>query len=145
MKADNKTEFAVMEVINKLIKAFETKDIENGLALFAPDPDVVFIGTGADEKCIGLAEIKAEFERSFSQSEELSIKLDWYSVSAAGPVAWVTADASIYAKVGGQETHFPIRLTTVLEQRNGRWLMVQSHDSLPAASQKDGESFPMEH
>jgi ketosteroid isomerase-like protein len=106
---------------------------------------VVFIGTGADEKCIGLAEIKAEFERAFSHSEEVYIKLDWYSVSAAGPVAWVTADASIYAKVGGQETHFPIRLTTVLEQRNGRWLVVQSHDSLPAASQKDGESFPMEH
>ena len=60
MKADPKTETAVMAVMNQFIEAFNKQDLDSGLALFAPDPGVVFFGTGGDEKCIGLAEIKAE-------------------------------------------------------------------------------------
>jgi SnoaL-like domain len=33
------------------------------------------------------------------------------------------------------------RFTTVLEQRDDRWLLVQSHFSLPAAEQAEGRSF----
>ena len=142
MKADPKTEAAVIAVMNKLIEAFEKRDLDSGLALFAPDPDVVFIGTGGDEKCIGLAEIKAELERAFAQSKEASIQLGWHSVSAAGSVAWLAADAIIRAKVSGQKISFPVRFTTVMEQRGDKWLVVQSHDSLPAAGQKEGESWP---
>jgi len=142
MKADPKTEAAAMKVMNQLIEAFTKRDLDGALALFAPDPDVVFIGSGADERCIGLDEVKAEFERAFAQSEEASIQLGWYSVSAAGSVAWVASDAVIQAKVSGQEISFPVRITIVLEQRGGRWLVVQSHDSLPAAEQKEGESWP---
>ena len=143
MKTDPKTEAAVMSVVSQFVEAFSNHDLNSGLALFAPDPDVVFIGTGGDEKCIGLAEIKAELDRAFAQSEQSLIKIGWYSVSAAGSVAWGAADAVIQAKVSGQEISFPVRLTTVLEQRGGRWLIVQSHASVPAAGQKEGESWPM--
>ena len=142
MKADPKTEAAVMSVVSQFVEAFNTHDVNSGLELFAPDPDVVFIGTGGDEKCIGLAEIKAELDRAFAQSEQSLIKIGWYSVSSAGSVAWGAADAVIQAKVSGQEISFPVRLTTVLEQRSGRWLIVQSHASLPFAGQKEGESWP---
>jgi len=144
MKADAKTEAEVMAVFNKLIVAFTQRDIDSGLVLFAPDPDIVFIGTGRDEKSIGLDEIKSEVERAWAQSEQASIELGWHSVSAAGSVAWVAADAIIRAKVKGQEISFPIRWTIVMERRGDKWLVVQSHDSLPAASQKEGESWPME-
>jgi len=142
MKADPKTEAAVMSVVSQFIEAFNTHDINSGLELFASDPDVVFIGTGRDEKCIGLAEIKTELERAFAQSEQSLIKIGWYSVSAASSVAWGTADAVIHATVSGQEISFPVRLTTVLEQRSGRWLIVQLHASMPAAGQREGEAWP---
>ena len=142
MRADPKTEAAVMSVVTQFIEAFNTHDIDSGLKLFVPDPDVVFIGTGGDEKCIGLAEIRAELDRAFKQSEQSLIKIGWYSVSSAGSVAWGAADAVIKAKVSGQEISFPVRLTTVLEQRSGKWLIVQSHASMPAAGQKEGESWP---
>lgn len=142
MKADAKTEAEVMAVFNQLIEAFAKRDLDSGLALFAPDPDVVFIGTGKDEKSIGLAENKAHIERAFAQSEEASIQLGWHLVSAAGSVAWLAADATINAKVNGKELSFPVRWTIVMERRGGKWLVVQSHDSLPAASQKEGESWP---
>jgi ketosteroid isomerase-like protein len=142
MKADSKTEAAVMSVINQLIEAFNKRDLDSGLALFVPDPDMVIYGTGADEKGMGLAGAKADWERAFSQSEASSIELGWSSVSAAGSVAWVAADCIMRAKVRGQEISFPIRVTMVLERRKGRWLVVHSHVSVPSARQKEGESWP---
>ena len=142
MKADPETEAAIMAVMKQQLESFSKRDLDSGLAIFAPDPDVVFIGTGEDEKRIGLAEIRAEFERAFSQSEAANIELGWYSVSQAGQVAWLAADAYVKATVGGQEVSFPVRFTTVFEQREGIWLVVQSHDSVPAAGQQEGESWP---
>ena len=75
MKAGPKTEAAVMNVMNQHVEAYAKRDLDALLSLFAPDPDVVFIGTGGDEKRIGLAEIKAQFERDFAQSETVSIEL----------------------------------------------------------------------
>ena len=144
MKADAKKEAEVMAVFNQVIEAFNNRDLNNCLALFAPDPDVVFYGTGKDEKRIGLTEIKDELERAFAQSEQSSIQLEWYSVSAAGSVAWVASDAFIQAQVSGKEIKFPVRFTIVLEQRGDKWLIVHSHDSMPAAGQKEGESWPQE-
>jgi hypothetical protein len=43
MKADPKTEAAVMSVVSQFVEAFNTHDINSGLGLFASDPDVVFI------------------------------------------------------------------------------------------------------
>jgi hypothetical protein len=48
---------------------------------------MVFIDSGVDDKCIGLAVVKAEFERAFTQSEGAYLKYGWYSVSAVGLVA----------------------------------------------------------
>ena len=144
MKADPKTEAAVMAVMNQFIESFQKQDLDGNLPLYAPDDDVVAIGTGADEKCVGLAEIKTASERTFTQSETQSIQLSWHSVSAAGAVAWVASDGIMQAKVSGQEMSFPIRLTFVLERRGERWLIVHLHWSLPAAGQKEGDSWPAE-
>jgi len=142
MKADAKTEAEVMAVLNQLIEAYKKQDLDGILALYAPDPDVVTIGTGVDEKRIGLAERKVQLERDFAQVKEISVQMGWYSVSAAGSVAWVASDIIARGKVSGQETSVPMRATFVLEQRGGKWLIAQSHTSLPAAGQKEGESFP---
>lgn len=143
MKADAKTETEVMVVINQLVEAFNKRNLDSIPVLFAPDPDVIFIGTGADEKGFGLAGVKDDWERAFAQSETSSIELEGSSVSAAGPVAWVVSDAIIRAKVSEQEISFPMRATIVLERRSGKWLIVQSHASVPAAGQKEGESWPI--
>ena len=144
MKADAKTEAEVMVVCNQVKEAFSNRDLNSIPKLFVPDPDLVFYGTGADEKGIGLEGIKADWERAFTQSDSSSMELTWGSVSAAGLVAWAAFDGVARATIKGQEISFPIRFTSVLEKRDGRWLIVQSHASTPSASQKEGESWPTE-
>ena len=142
MKADEKTQAGVMHTLNQWFGSYATRDLDGVMALFAPDPDVVIIGTGADERRIGLSEIKAQVARDWSQSEAMSIEFGWSSVSTSGSVAWMAADVVIYGKVEGQEMHLPGRITAVLEQRGDRWLILQCHISLPAAEQAEGESWP---
>ena len=144
MRADAKTEAAVMDVINKYNEAYTKRDLDGVLTLFPLDDDVIVIGTGGDERRVGLTKIKAQIERDFAQSESASIEITWHSVSVAGSVAWVAANCVARVMVSGQEISLPLRSTAVLEQRGDRWLIVQSHASIPATSQMEGESFPVQ-
>ena len=141
MRADPKTEAAVVNIVKQGFEAFTKRDLDAVLAFFAPDPDVVVIGTGGDEKCVGLAQIRNIFERAFAQFEEASFKFGWHSVSAAGSVALLATDVTLYVKTSDRQISEQVRLTVVLEQRGDRWLIIQWHDSLPAAGQKDGQAF----
>jgi len=142
MKADAETEAAVMSVLNRLAEGYAKRDLDGVLSIFAPDPDTVMFGTGADEKRLGLAEIKSQVERDWSQSEATSLTYEWTSISSAGAVAWVAADVTFGIKAGGQQLTFPARMTCVLEKRGDHLLFVQGHFSFPAAGEAEGESFP---
>jgi ketosteroid isomerase-like protein len=145
MKADTKTENEVLAVLNKMSEAYARRDIDGIRAVVAPDPDVVMFGTGADEKRVGRAEIQAQAERDWSQTEATSFQLGEHAVSAAGMVAWAAADITFNVKAAGQELALPGRMTSVLEKRENHWLIVQAHFSFPAAEQAEGESFPPQH
>ena len=142
MRSNQETETAVMSVVNRFAEAFSKRNLEAMMVLYAPDPDVVVIGTGGDEKRVGLANIKTLFERDFAQFEDASLKISWYSVSSAGLVAWVAADATVRADTGDRTISLPVRLTFVLERRGDSWLIAQFHASTPAAGQEEGEAFP---
>ena len=142
MKADLKTESEVMSEVKQFFKEFAAKDLDAVMASFAPDPDVVVIGTGADERGIGLNEVRAIFERAFSQFDEASFDFGWHSVSVVGPLALLATDVALIVIANGREVSQHIRLTCVLEKRGDRWLVLQSHDSVPDREQAEGEAFP---
>lgn len=142
MKADLITEAAVKAVLDKVTEGYAKRDIALLRSAFASDPDVVMYGTGADEKRIGLAEIQAQAERDWSQSEAAGMEFGWTSISTAGPVAWAAGDAAFKFKSGEQEVRLPARFTCVLEKRLEKWFIMQAHFSFPAAGQGDGASFP---
>jgi ketosteroid isomerase-like protein len=142
MKANARTEAEIKAVLTKFTTSYEEQDMGALLAWIAPDPDVVMFGTGADEKRIGLAEIQLQAQRDWDQTDAISIVFDWMSISAAGRVAWVAADGAFKIRAQGQDFRAPARASFVLEQRDGRWLVVHSHFSAPAAGQDEGESIP---
>jgi uncharacterized protein (TIGR02246 family) len=142
MQADKKTETEVKAVLNSVAEAYAKRDIDRLLAAFAPDPDVVMYGTGVDEKRVGLAEIKTQAERDWSQTEAAAIQHETISISGAGSVAWASVDGAFKVTMGGQDMAMPARITYVLEKRNDQWLVVQAHFSVPMAGQEEGESFP---
>lgn len=143
MKANETTEAEVLRVMNKYIEAYQKRDKDGLLSLFAPDADQVHFGTGADEKRVGRDQIGFQVERDWSQTEALAFNLTWHQISTAGPVAWIAAEGLGQGQVGGQAFAFPMRMTGVLERRGDEWLLVHSHASLPAAGQEEGDSVPV--
>jgi ketosteroid isomerase-like protein len=141
MKASPRTQAAVQATLQQWKDAYSRRDLDAALTVVAPDDDVVAIGTGPDEWRVGPEEFKAQLERDFAQAEALSVDYQPLVVSEAGPVAWVAGRASVQARVEGQDVAMSGRFTAVLEQREGRWLLMQTHFSLPAAEQAEGRSF----
>jgi len=141
MKADAQTDAQVRAALATMIDAYARRDLHGVLASFAPDADVMIFGTGVDEKRIGPAQIRAQVERDWAQSERASMSFDWISVSAADAVAWAAGDGRFDFRAGGADGTMPARVSFVLERRDGRWLIVHAHFSTPAADEAEGESF----
>jgi ketosteroid isomerase-like protein len=137
---DKEAKKAVQAILDAYARGYAKKDVEGLLALCAPD--CISIGTGEDEWRDGLDELREQLERDMSQSEEISVDFGETRLGFSGNVAWMSCRPSVSAKVDVEETAFTGRFTCVLEKRRGEWLVVQSHFSLPAAEQAEGESFP---
>jgi uncharacterized protein (TIGR02246 family) len=135
MLTHERIEEEITEVVEKIAEAVEKSDLDTVLSFIAPDPDVVVYGTGEDEKHIGFDEIRAQFERDFAQVEVESYEYDWKSISGSEPFAWLAADITSKGTIQGQEMTFKMRLTSLFEKREDKWLILQMHFSVPFNAQ----------
>ncbi|HET9476575.1 MAG TPA: adenylate/guanylate cyclase domain-containing protein [Dehalococcoidia bacterium] len=143
MRADPKTEAEVIAVLERLAEAYNSRDGDAVMAVYADDADLVLFGSGVDERCIGRREVRAQFERDMAQSESAEMKRTWASVSASGPVAWAACEYMASWRAGGQSGVIPlVRWTVVMERRQGRWLIVHMHVAIPPSEQAEGQSWP---
>jgi ketosteroid isomerase-like protein len=135
MKADGVTEKEVMDVLSKFADCYSKRDIEGLMSLIASDPDIVLFSLDTEGNHIGLDEIKTQFEREWSQFEAASIEFNWTSISAAGAVAWVSANFLYKVTIKGHIVIFTCSVTIILEKRGDRWIMVHGHYSVPVVEQ----------
>ena len=142
MQADAKTKDEVLKTVREMWKAYGRLDADGVLAFYAPDPDTVVLGSGADESYVGPKQALTGLKRDFSQTRRVKVGLAKVRISAAGKAAWLAASCRFEAYVAGCTVEMAGRLTMVLEKRRGRWLIRQSHFSMPYAGQAKGQSFP---
>jgi len=142
MKADPRTEAEVLRVLSRIVDIVRSGKVDAAVPLFADDPDVFLQGTGVDEARTGRAAIREQIERDLTQSDALSWTLSPQSVSSAGSVAWTAGDVLIRVTIREKTLDIPHRLTTVLERRGGKWLILQMHLSIANGAQAAGQSFP---
>jgi ketosteroid isomerase-like protein len=141
MKADAHTAGEIEAVIKALTVAYKTRNLNDVMACIAPDSDVVLYGTGVDEKRIGPEQIRFQVERDWNQTESIEMSFTSNSISTAGNVAWAAMDGVFNIRAQGQDMTLPVRASFVLEKRAGKWLIVHSHFSMPAAGQDEGSSI----
>ncbi len=142
MKADSKTQSEVSAVLKQMFDAYKRRDLSGMLAVMAPDPDVVVIGSGEDEQNIGPGEFGKSAKRDWAQSESASVNFKEPKVSMAGSVSWFAVDVTFQFTIQGKESKLPGRMTGVLEKRTGKWLLMQLHFSTPSGEQEHGHSWP---
>jgi ketosteroid isomerase-like protein len=133
MKADELTQTEVTQTLKGMFSAYKKKDVKGVLSFWAPDSDVVIIGSGTDEKSVGRTQFSATLKRDFSQAEITGIDFRNFAVSSSGLVAWFSADMTLRGITDDREFSLPGRLTGVMENRDGKWLWVQMHYSIPSS------------
>jgi len=140
---DTTVEANVLSILHNSLKAFQDRDVDEILSYFAPSSTVMIYGTGADEKRVGLEQIRYQIEQDLAQSESFDISFDWSLVASHGSVSWIAADVTISVKLPGYDDVmvFPARLTAVARDYDGKLLFEQWHLSTPAVTQAEGESF----
>ena len=131
MKASPTVKKEVLALLQQLGQTYAARSATGFLECFAKDKDVLALGTGADERCLGQKEILRQLERDWAQFEAASFKLVQPIVSAAGAVAWAAATCRFTFTTKGQSSSMDGRATFVLEKRQGRWCIVQAHFSSP--------------
>ena len=132
MKANPEVEAAVLATLAASWDAYRRRDLDEVLSYYSSDADLVAVGTGAEERFVGPDSLKAGLVHDFSQEHEAALKISWASVSGTGNVAWVAADCIAEVAAGPRTISVPCRLTAVLEQKGDKWLIMQTHFSLPA-------------
>ena len=138
-QANLKTEkTAVKKNIDQIPRAIETEDIDRFSNLMAHDPNMVNFGTDAAERWVGWDAMKASIEQQFAAFEDtkVSTRDQVITVHDSGQVAWFSEVMDWSTKTGGQQVDLKgLRLTGVLEKRDGNWKFVQLHFSAPVSGQ----------
>lgn len=135
-------ESAALALLQQWLACYRAKDVEGILALASGD-DVVMVGTGADEVCFGLAALRAQTLRDFSQSDALDMTFSRVRVAVGGDAAaFVYCDVVVTGSAAGAAFEMPgLRLTAGLVRSAQGWRFAQMHLSAPNAAQDAGSSF----
>ena len=95
-------------------------------------------GTNSDEKLIGWDAIKGAMERQFNSFEDTYISShdQIIKVDEMGRTAWFSEIVNYNYIYQGETMQFEgVRFTGVMQKFGDDWLIVQSHMSIPGASE----------
>jgi len=129
---------AVSSALDQLDQAYETENLELFSKVMAPDPDMVIFGTDAAEKFIGYESAAESMKKQFESYEDSKVTSRERSVKVhkSGEVAWFSELWDVSGKAQGQPYALEgMRVTGVLEKRDGNWVVVQWHASIPVSGQ----------
>lgn len=126
------TEQEVLARLRALYDAYSKQDLDEIISFFAPDSDVVVIGTAEDERVVGIDNIRESWKRSLDEPVHLHIKITWHSLTCRENVAWFSVELHYAVQLDEESTlNLSTRGTGVMEKRDGTWLLCQYHSSHP--------------
>lgn len=125
----------VKSVLEQYVEAWKAEDIEMFVKIFATNEDMVMFTSESATLFVGWASWKEMFESYFEPIEfiDISFKDEVIKVHDSGKVAWITGmEDSTFIYQGQENSAKGMRVTWILEKRNGNWVIVHAHWSLPA-------------
>jgi ketosteroid isomerase-like protein len=129
---------SVKDFLYQFEQALGSNDLELVSKFLAQDDDLVFIGTDEAEYWTGWQSVKEAFIALYATVDSWEIIVDKQTIKVhkSAEVAWFSERFTQNVVVQGETiTHDGLRLTGVLEKRNGNWILVQFHCSQPVSGQ----------
>ncbi len=123
---------AIRDLLERLNQGFAQHDVQHILDLFAPDPEIVYLGSEAGESAIGPTQLRTLLEALFARPETYQWRWGELHVRVIGQFAWLTTEAILQVQ-GRERLELPYRITLVLQRHGDRWLVIHYHGSEPVA------------
>ena len=142
MEVNEEVNKEILNILDKYAECYLNKNIDGLMSIFVSDPDLVAIGTGADEWVKGPDQLKAGFKRDFSQADNIRLFFENLTISALDKVAWVSGATNMQATINREEIIVPGRVTLVLVKNGKGRLVNHLHYSVPSGNREEGKSWP---
>jgi uncharacterized protein (TIGR02246 family) len=129
---------SVKAVVDRFPEIMEAEDLELLAQTFANDPNLMVFGTDAAERWIGYDALLESIQIQFASYEEtdVTVRDQMITVHPSGEVAWFSEVMDWTVIAGGEEVALEgLRFTGVLEKRQGSWMFIQGHASVPVSGQ----------
>ena len=126
---------AVLDICNK---GWETQDIAAISNVYAQDSDMIAFGTDLAERFVGWEDLEKSIKEMFAAFNDVTYEISnrTIKIGKSGDVAWFTEIQDIKLIMNEEKIELKNgRNTGVLEKRDGKWVIVQSHFSLPVEGQ----------
>ncbi len=123
----------IEEVIDRYYRALTERKIELLDDVMAHDSDMVTFGTDRDERWVGWKELREIHQRQFEAITSYEIHGDNRTVrlNAAENTSWFSETMKTHIDSRGKSYDLELRMTGVLEKREGEWKIVHFHRSMP--------------
>ncbi len=124
----------VKHVVDEFYKIWETKDMNLLSSIVAHDKDMVNYGINYDLVFVGWNALRDSIAKMWSVMEntKVNIRNQVINIDPHGYVAWYSEMCDMDVSYGGHPMKiYNQRYTGVLQKRNGNWVIVQFHHSIP--------------
>lgn len=119
----------VRDAIKAFLAAVEKRDIKALEKVVAPEKEIVFYGSQAEDKQVGWPVVKKSFEGQFSEVSSITSKVLGSTISVVGDLAWAAYDLRYSESGGSSAGNFDSRWSCVLRRYNNGWKFVHMHHS----------------
>jgi len=128
------TKAEIRAFLDQYREAFKLKNADAVMAMYAPD--AVLMGTGPGELYDGADAIRKAHIEFFKSFDKEARTIDWIKVGTKDDVAWIAASVKFTSYLKDKKVEFLIHSTSVLEKRDGKWLIIVRHISNLVSGQK---------
>jgi uncharacterized protein (TIGR02246 family) len=128
---DDKT--AIEAVEQQYIKAFNAKDVNAIMAIYAPGDQLFVFDAVPPRQYPNWDAYKKDWEALFAAYPgSLTDTMSDLSITVVGPVAYSHhIETTHFTRKDGTAADVVVRVTDVFRKLNGKWLVVQEHVSVP--------------
>jgi uncharacterized protein (TIGR02246 family) len=125
-----KDEGQIRERLNRWIRALHAKDLGALMALYAPDTIAFDLMPPSQ---VDAGHYRKNFERWFAMMPSpIEYEIHDLRITTSGDVAFSHNLGHVKAtKANGEKTDYWVRATVGFQRRNGQWLVVHDHVSMP--------------
>ncbi len=130
---------AIKLVLEKYAIANENQDMDMIEDIWCPSERIVSFGTVSGEKMVGWQTIKNAVESQFSRFSDtfISYRDQIIEINETGNTAWFSEIINYNFIMDGEAHSYEgLRYTGVLAKKDGKWLLVQTHMSVPERPKK---------